>query len=237
MRKTSLRITSGTLCIQRILIKKERRKRKESSEKREIEREIRGGWLPRYVFTELFVSPARPSPPLSFSFLSSSSPSLPSFFSCLFVGLPNCTQRNRGFPRKEIGGGRFRWKGIGGTERNFIHDFPRVPEAKHFWQCALIEAHGHRPAAWYLADKVAQSCVHYEIQRTKGRERDTECSQVGITSQQTLNLLPRSSLFSLPDLSPSSPELHPRARNASRRRSLSLLLVLLSHPPFVPGRG
>lgn len=183
----------------------------------------------------MFVSPARPSPPLSFSFLSSSSPSLPSFFSCLFVGLPNCTQRNRGFPRKEIGGGRFRWKGIGGTERNFIHDFPRVPEAKHFWQCALIEAHGHRPAAWYLADKVAQSCVHYEIQRTKGRERDTECSQVGITSQQTLNLLPRSSLFSLPDLSPSSPELHPRARNASR--SLSLLLVLLSPPPFVPGRG
>lgn len=56
-----------------------------------------------------------------------------------------------------------------GTERNFIHDFPRVPEARHFWQCALIEAHGHRPAAWYLADKVAQSCVHYEIQRTKGR--------------------------------------------------------------------
>lgn len=65
-------------------------------------------------------------------------------------------------------------------QRNFIHDFPRVPEVKHFGQCALVRARDHWLAAWYLADKVAQSCVHYEIrgpeeyQRVEKVER---CSQ------------------------------------------------------------
>lgn len=51
-------------------------------------------------------------------------------------------------------------------QRNFIHDFPRVPEVKHFGQCALVRTRARAttgPPAWYLADKVAQSCVHYEI--------------------------------------------------------------------------
>lgn len=86
----------------------------------------------------------------------------------LFIGWPDCTSWN------EISGKRIGW-GVRGRDRkgpverewkhrNFIHDFPRVPEVKHFGRCA-------RPPvllAWYLADKVAQSCVHYEIRGPEG---------------------------------------------------------------------
>lgn len=96
---------------------------------------------------------------------------LPILFS-LFIGRPNCMSWNeisgeeKSDEEWEVEIERDRvereWK-----QRNFIHDFPRVPEVKYFGQCSY-ERRDHRLAAWNLADKVAQSCVHYEIRGAEG---------------------------------------------------------------------
>lgn len=78
----------------------------------------------------------------------------------------------RNFRRREIGWGvrgRDR-KGSGGKgmETEELHTwFPPSPSSEVF-RAMLVRARDHRLAAWNLADKVAQSCVHYEIREAEG---------------------------------------------------------------------
>lgn len=69
-------------------------------------------------------------------------------------------------------------------ERKFIHDFPRVPEAKHFWQCALIE----RRTATGLPHGISLTKLpnHACIMRFNGQKVEgcagAECSRGGIAT-------------------------------------------------------
>lgn len=97
----------------------------------------------------------------------------------LFIGRPNCTSWN------EISGKRIGWgmrgrdrKGPGrkGVETEELHTwFPPSPWSETFraMRRARTSARPLRgsASARYLADKVAQSCVHYEIREAEEYER------------------------------------------------------------------
>ena len=156
--------------------------------KGKIEWEIRSDWLLRFVFTRLFVSPARS--------LSSSPP--PSLF-CLFLGLSNCTSQN-GISRKEIGGGRggCGWKGgIDGTGvgTEELHTwFPSSP-----WSEAFLAMRVHRSARPPACRMVSrwQSCPIMRAlwdSQTKGRqkllkEEYSTTEELALTGLATLNWL------------------------------------------------
>lgn len=96
---------------------------------------------------------------------------LPILFS-LFIGRPNCMSWNEISGEEKSDEEREveieRDQGGKGMETEELHTwFPPSPWSEVF-RAMLVWARDHRLAVWNLADKVAQSCVHYEIREAEG---------------------------------------------------------------------